>query len=104
MNILSLIAPISLTIIFVLLYLKKHIFKLKNYSYHIGSSFWNNKTVYYIAYQPKHGVYTHAKELKSTYSWFVSNDIINLLIATFDKPDSAEAALESLREKLKDVK
>ena len=104
MHILSLLAPISLTIKFALLYLKKHIFRLKNYSYHIGSSYWDNETVYYIAYQPKHGVYTHTKKLKSSYSWFVSNEIIDLLVATFDKPDSAEAALESLKEKLKDVR
>lgn len=101
MNVFSLIASILSVVIFALLYFKKHIYKLKNYNYHIGSSYKHKETVYYITYQPKHGVYTHTKRLKSYYSLFVSNEIIDLLDANFDNPDAAENALEALQEKLK---
>lgn len=104
MNLFSLFASIIFVILFVLFYIKKHIYKLKNYNYHIGSSFKNNETVYYITFMPKHGVYTRTKKLKSSYSLFVSDEIIDLLVSTHITPEAAEKALESLIDKLKNLK
>lgn len=53
---------------------------------------------------PKHGVYTRTKKLKSSYSLFVSDEIIDLLVSTHITPEAAEKALESLIDKLKNLK
>lgn len=103
MNLFSLFASIFFVVVFVLLYFKKHIHKLKNYNYHIGSSYKQEETVYYITYQPRHGIYTHTKRLKTYYSHFVSNEIIDLLVSTFNDPDAAENALKELKHQLKDL-
>ena len=104
MSIFSLLATISFVIIFGLYRLKKHIFKLKNLKYHIGSSYKEKQTVYYITYMPKHGVYTHTKRLLNSYSFFVSKEILDLLSANFTKEEDAEIALLDLQKKLNELK
>ncbi|MFC2127755.1 hypothetical protein ACFLRU_05165 [Bacteroidota bacterium] len=103
MNIFSLITAIILVGLLLFITFKKHIFKLKNYSYNIGSSFKKNELIYYISYQPKHGVYLRAKKLKNKYKFFIKKEVLNLMTATFKDPDEAENALLAFLEKLKSL-
>ena len=104
MNLFSLLIPVLFIAVYVFMKIKKHIHKIKNYSYHLGSSFQNEGTlIYYIAYQSKHGVYKQALNLKPKYTYFLSKDLLGLLCAQYTNEEDAQNALEKFLIELKKI-
>jgi hypothetical protein len=103
MNVFSLLITIIIVLFLVFITFKKHMYKLKNYSYNVGSSFIKNETEYYIAYQPKHGTYLRAKKLQKKYKYFLKEEILALMNSTFKDPEDAESALIAFKNKLKSL-
>ena len=91
-----------LTIFLFILFLgyKVHLSKLKKSILHSASTIKNKKTIYYIAYQKRHGVYARMNKLSKQYVYFVSKEIILLMQSTYNTAEEAEASLVLLQEKL----
>ncbi|WP_139957685.1 hypothetical protein [Flavicella sediminum] len=79
-----------------LIYYKQYT-KLKDYNYNISTRNEENRTVYYIVFELKHGTYIDTITLSKKFSLFLPQEVKQILTKEYDCDKSAIEALDTFK-------